>query len=657
MANDIPYKSYCWSIGTTSYRTKNFNRSIERQLQLMYEFRRLPENIGEKWANLQKPYYYYLKEKGFLTGNAGRPEKDAREKVSGLAGIGLLDGGRNVTKPGMMLINTVNSGDFRPDNILELPKDSYIYMKQLLKTSVNVGRNTVRPFIVFLYLESKLKYLTYDEFTYLLPLCIDRQWTERIIDGIREIRNGEASPDDILISVIMGKENYKTAYKEFMENEVSEDLICRVGMNRKSRDYDKPYYPFYALLKKAALEKDGGSVLPLFQSVKKISGKQRVYWTKYLFGTSSMAKIKKEGYSSLKKSEILSAADIYGFKDVFFRKMHLFKVKSTLSDYFDLNRRYFKITGTTIFEDGKVELDILPKIFFRDAAEELIESGFEESAYLTENTGMEKISPCLKEDTRKLYSALGKEYGAEVNCAKQAHEILKREKYVKFNRLIDEKFPKRQIIKLLGKFENRDDEYLRKYITDNADVPTMFEYIIAIAWYVISGREGDVLSYMNLSLEADLLPKTHASGGNADIVYKYNDSKSYPAHSLLIEATLSEKTNQRHMEMEPVSRHLGNFLLEHPGSKAYCVFTATYLDLNVISDFRNRKNMEYFNADGTKSIDGMEIIPLQTSEIKAALEKGVKYAQLFKIFSCAFNSSEKTNCWYKKQIADKIGST
>ncbi len=656
MANDIPYKSYCWSIGTTSYRTKNFNRSIERQLQLMREFRLKPENTGRPWAELQKPYYYCLKENGFLKGNAGRPQKDAREKVSGLACIGLLDENRNVTKPGMMLINAVKNGDFRADNILELPKDSYIYLKQLLKTSVNVGGYTVRPFIVFLYLESKLKYLTYDEFTYLLPLCTDINSTDEIIGGILKARRGQSGLDGILISVIMGKENYKAAYRKFMDDEVTEDLICCIGMNRKSRSYDKPYYKFYRLLEKAVLEKDGGSVRGLFEAVKGISGRQRVYWTKYLFGTMSKAKLEKSGCAALKKNEITSAADISEFKDIFFKKMHLFKAKSTLGDYFDLNRRYFNITDITIFENGRVCLDILPGIFFGETAGGLIKSGFEKCPLLTENAGMEEIAPCLKEDAGRLYTALGRKYGIEVTCAEQAHGILKREKYKKFNKLIDEKFPRSQIVNLLGRFETRDDEYLRKNITDNADVPTMFEYIIAIAWYMISGRKGDVLSYMNLSLEAGLLPKSHASGGAADIVYEYGAESGFPEHSLLIEATLSEKTNQRHMEMEPVSRHLGNYMLEHPGRKAYCVFTATCLDLNVISDFRSRKNAEYFAADGSKSVQGMEIIPLQTSEIKAALEGGITYAELYKIFDCAFKSGEKTSSWYKNQISCRISA-
>ena len=68
------------------------------------------------------------------------------------------------------------------------------------------------------------------------------------------------------------------------------------------------------------------------------------------------------------------------------------------------------------------------------------------------------------------------------------------------------------IIRLLDDFESRNDDEIRSIVTDNADIPTIFEYVLGIAWYIISERKGDVLEYMNLSLEADLLPKTHAGG-------------------------------------------------------------------------------------------------------------------------------------------------
>ena len=49
MPNAIPYKSYCWSLGTTSFRTKNFNKTIEEQLALLDGFWQLPENQDGVW--------------------------------------------------------------------------------------------------------------------------------------------------------------------------------------------------------------------------------------------------------------------------------------------------------------------------------------------------------------------------------------------------------------------------------------------------------------------------------------------------------------------------------------------------------------------------------------------------------------------------------
>ena len=115
-----------------------------------------------------------------MKGDAPRPEKDAREKTSGLRDIGLLDDERNLTAAGKALLRIAESKDFSSDNLLEIPKDSYLYFKQLLKTSSEVNGKNVRPFVVFLYVINKVKYLTYDEFTYLLPLCIDKGTTDKI---------------------------------------------------------------------------------------------------------------------------------------------------------------------------------------------------------------------------------------------------------------------------------------------------------------------------------------------------------------------------------------------------------------------------------------------------------------------------------------------
>lgn len=653
MASKFPYKSYCWSIGTTSYRTEHFNLSIEQQIILMNEFKNLPQNKYTSWREQQTDYYYFLKDKEFLTGEAERPDKDAREKTSGLVDIGLLDNERNLTSAGKALLYICDNKNFKSDNFLEIDNDSFIYLKQLLKTYNKVDKNIVRPFVVFAYLEAKLGYLSYNEFKYLLPLCVNLDTTKLIEQKISVSRTGIDETDNILIDVMMSMLNYQEAYKYFLSTEVTENLFCDIGMNRKSKSYDKCYFPFYKELRAVVLE-NKTNLIPLYEVTKKISGKSKTFWSSHIFKNFNRGSIKRDGRNCLANVDIFNVTNEMELKKLFFKTMHLFKMKSTLSDYMDLNRRYFRTTETVIFTDSKVEFDIMPKCYFSNISNELLSVAFMESEQLFEDVSLAEISPIFDVNTDKLYEQLSIKVGKTVTTAIEAKKIIKDERYTRFNNLIDEKFSNEIIIELLSKFEVRDDSYLRSYITDNANPPTMFEYILGIAWYKISDRQGDILDYMNLSLEADLLPKTHAGGGEADIVYLYKQTQYYPEHALLIEATLAENTGQRVLEMESVSRHIGEYCLKNKDKEAYCVFISTKLLLNLISDFRARKTIPYFSSDGEDFVDGTKILSLKTRELKVILEKDIKYSQLYSIFEQAYQSTIGVKEWYKEEIVKCI---
>ena len=60
----------------------------------------------------QTEYYNFLRESEFVKGEAVRPDKDAREKTSGLRDIGLLDDERNVTESGLELLKIAALNDF-----------------------------------------------------------------------------------------------------------------------------------------------------------------------------------------------------------------------------------------------------------------------------------------------------------------------------------------------------------------------------------------------------------------------------------------------------------------------------------------------------------------------------------------------------------------
>lgn len=152
------YKNYCWSLGTTSFRTENFNRTIELQLNYLNEFWSLENNIDEKWngnSQLQSRYYDFLKSKYFVDGNAKNKPKDAREKTSGLVDLGLIGDNRRLTEVGFKILEISKANDFSIDNFLNISKDSFLYLKQLLKMSIKNDEGVVRPFIVLIYFLTK----------------------------------------------------------------------------------------------------------------------------------------------------------------------------------------------------------------------------------------------------------------------------------------------------------------------------------------------------------------------------------------------------------------------------------------------------------------------------------------------------------------------
>ena len=645
---NIPYKSFCWSLGTTSFRTKNFNKTIEEQLSLLNEFWILRENQNIIWSGnneLQARYYDFMKQKGFVEGNAKNKPKDAREKTSGLVDIGLIDENRKLSDAGKALLHISSENDFSSDNQFQIAKDSFIYLKQLLKTSYTVEGQTVRPFLVLLYLLSKVDYLTLDEYTYLLPLCVGANETDEIIEGIKKLRTNGTTIDNIIINRLMNMNNYNTALDYFIENDVTESLICEIGLNRKSRQYDKPYFKLYEALYRVFVEDDIDSLPSVYSATKNIKiGK---WWRSYLFDTTSETAIGKFPSDHLKVTLFNGVTGEIEFKKAFFETMHLFKAKATLSDYLDLNRRYIKTTDIVLFEDDTVKLDVVPQYFFKSVMDQLYSDIFVKSELLYENCSIESISACLVVSDDTIIDGINEELGLSVTTIEAAREALEDNRYQRLQHLIDTKFTDENLLSLLDYFEDRNDTEIRNMVTDNADVPTIFEYVLGILWYKASERQGKILDYMKLSLDADLLPKTHAAGGEADIVYEYCATEAYPEHTLLLEATLADSTNQRRMEMEPVSRHLGRHLIRTGNLNSYCVFATNYLDINVIADFRGRKSMPFYDTqDYSKSVNGMKIIPLQTSELKKIVSNGKTYKELYPLFEAAFNSTLPPHEWY-----------
>ena len=98
--------------------------------------------------------------------------------------MGLIDDNRRLTEVGYKLLKLSEQNNFSVDNLLRLPADSFIYFKQLLKTSLDIEKTKIRPFVITVYIIEKLNGLSFEEFTYILPLCIDNKTTPQAVENI-----------------------------------------------------------------------------------------------------------------------------------------------------------------------------------------------------------------------------------------------------------------------------------------------------------------------------------------------------------------------------------------------------------------------------------------------------------------------------------------
>ena len=649
----MAFKSYCWCIGTTSFRVENLNYKNECQLRYLDElFSKYPSLEWNK--ELQTKYFDLLVSKDFIKDYNAIKDKDAREKTSGLCDLGLVyRGNRHLTEIGKKINEISLSGDFSSNNILGIPKDSYIYLLQFLKLQIVNNDTKIKPFIALLYMLIKLDYLTKDEFTYLFPICMNNNELIKITAEIL-MNRGKISIDNILINKMLSMDNYKEALSYFINvNEINEDVMEVVGMHRKSTKYDRPFYFVYLSLLNLFNNKDNydESIFKqnynnLKASLEKVNHNQGSKWKKY-FSLVKKVDSYEEEFQRLLSLDIFQAHTIDEFKCNFFKKWHLFKWQLTLADYYDLNKRYFSLTDIIKYEGERFTLNEIGYCYFSDIIDKILFEPFVDSIdyeeYFCSFKTLENISKVCTKTKEDITAIINNKYGALIKV-NELEAYIKDIRNNEFIALIDKKFNKNVILHLLDCFKSRNDNEITNLVTEDATPSTIFEYILGIIWFNISERTGYLEDYMNLSLDANFLPKSHAPGGDADLIFTYNKTEYYPRHDLLLEATLSESTGQRHMEWEPVSRHLEFHLNKTHNKYDYVVFVASQLEQRTLQTFRT---MKYYPMTVYGENIGLKIIPLDIDFIKKVIQKDKNYNELYSVFDKFYASNDVTPAWYE----------
>ena len=108
--------------------------------------------------------------------------------------------------------------------------------------------------------------------------------------------------------------------------------------------------------------------------------------------------------------------------------------------------------------------------------------------------------------------------------------------------------------------DRSNDGKIKEEVYPDATVPTIYEYIVGLAWYYFSNKRIDLLNSFNLTLSANFEPLTHAGGGMGDIVI-YEEKQV-----IMLEATLMNANSQKRGEWEPVLRHSVNLKIDEESS-------------------------------------------------------------------------------------------
>jgi len=612
----IKFQTYAWSYGTTSFRVSQLKYKIERQLIKLKELRAAYPN--KDWKDLQEIYFEMLVEEGLAKKTSKDKSKDARQKTSPLFDLGLIDNERRLTETGEKLYKINYNKAYNFNNLFFLRNDAYLYFKQLLKINFDESKRyykdfNINPLLSLIYLLLKLNSIPKNVFMYAFSICQNFDDVLKLEKFLKE-NNSNFNVYEYLKSKIKEKHNYKMALTYFKRNDKNLKTFEIVLIDRKSKRNAEIFLELYNELKTFNNSKNK------FEKLKTIINK---------FGSS---KLKTEFRKRLYLNNFNNFKNLKLEKDdkSLFYFFHTSKWKVNLEDYYDLNKRFIELSEVIIFENENIYLDELVKLYFEDLFND-------KNDYYKLSLGIEFNENYLSNKIKNKYNL-----GKNINLRDYIKQLKLEKRKKIFDNLIKNKFSNDKLIELLTKIKKREDKNILSYAEWDADIPTIFEYLIGIIFYKVTKTIN--LDFLNMNLNASMLPIRFASGNKADIIFKFENI------DMIIEVTLTTDENQRRMELEPVIRHIGKYNLQQ--NKAFGIFIAPYLDPNVLVVFRAYKNLNFYDIkDYQKVIKGLEILPLSIDEIVFILKNNLDFQKFLLLKEQCINDKETDGVqWYSNVI-------
>lgn len=658
-------KSSPLNFGDTSFRRKKYMEEFKQILTLL----RIHMDDYSSWerdSSSQKDFY---KSVIYNTDIFDRNEvedsklaKRARTLTNSLVKVGLINNKRYVSEVGNAWLNDTLKENDLLENMLSISKDNLLFFRQWSKFRFFNYEGT-RYFSPFLY---ALKFLSLysdipEEHFLLILHSINPDSSDSFVEN--SIKMYQKVVDDGL-TFNQYYEKYIVDNKELIESltddivnmiiseEVSDDVFGLYFVNRKSQANAVPdYKSFVETLMKYRNEQTLESLHELRAISKLETVKKAFGYNKIPFDFKSKANHNPiEEFNNMNKNNNL----LFGSKDQVYYQFLESKRFDLLREYSDLTKRLLNLSGVIEIENSIVNLtykDLFNNIFnlhkialvgdddFSDY-EGSLDSIFYKNCTFLDFVGIEEL--IIENSLVKLSKSLN------LKSINELPHHYKNKRLVKINELINQKFGIEETINILKLISERDDEKVNQIVTDSASIPTIFEYILSIALYHMSDKSFNILDSFNLSLDASLLPLSHATGYKGDIEIKDMD----PA--LLIEATLMDTNNQKRNELEPVIRHTTNFAIEQKPKESLCIFVANDVDENVSNIFRSCSRTELKHSRQDSFVSGINIYPFSIKEIIKMMESNLKLDSLVSVLSSSVHKSDFVSMGWKEEITEEI---
>lgn len=575
----------------------------------------------------------FIRAKNYSAPSTNKIGFRGRTLTNALVKTGLIDSKRKISQVGNRYLN----GNIKPADVLEellnLDIDNLLYFRQFLKLRI-YSHNSDSFFYNFRF---AIKFLNRysdipkNNFFKILESINPNQpedELEKIIDLYSDVADGNLTFEQFYTSyfskVLNSPEQLLEAQKMFTEKDFTDENFIKLFPNRDSSDTSLLYKKFLLKIIEIQDEEIDITSQTTISDLYTLSRNDKI---KKAFGAGKIPiniskKDTRESFIENNKDNPLVSNNHFDKYLQFIFSKH----NDLIREYSDMGRRAFQVTGVINFNNGLVNLNN-PWLFsslLKIIDDRFNLSGTSDYSLYEENLDSEWFDDLSLTEifsiTENEIELIRKDIAIKFkinnidNIATVIHEKQEKE----YRSFVAENFPKETVVRILSNIQNRNDDEVFKLVTDAATIPTIYEYILTIAWFHISNNKFKLSEAFQVTLDGNKLPLSHRGGGAGDIEIFTTD------YSLLIEATLMNMNTQKRGELEPVIRHSTNFFIDRNNSDCYTIFIANELDNNVINIFRAMQFVELSGTYGPKtSIRGLSIFALTTSEIIEILNRNI----------------------------------